>query len=118
MPVTEVGCMAVKPGIDIMDDSTPEGQILPKAWKAVLAAPGGPSRIYWSLASDDPLQSWAFFDFNSIEEHENFSKSYVFFGNLDRHDFQLMMDADLVEKQPKTCLRYTIHQVTRSSRTM
>jgi len=69
--------MGIKPGFDIMDESTPEGQILIKAWNTVITAPGGPHRVYWGLEIDDPSKIWAFFDWDSVEAHENFAKSWV-----------------------------------------
>jgi hypothetical protein len=75
MTVTEIGLMGVKPGLNIMDESTPEGQILAGAWKAVAAAPGGPSQVFYGLEIEDPSKIWAFFDWDSVEEHEKFAKS-------------------------------------------
>lgn len=75
MAVTEVGRMGVKPGLNIMDETTQEGQVLTGAWKAVTSAPGGPHRVYWGLEVEDPSKLWAFFDWDSIEDHENFAKS-------------------------------------------
>ncbi|OCT49661.1 hypothetical protein CLCR_07434 [Cladophialophora carrionii] len=88
MPVTEVGCMGVKPGLDVMDDTTEAGQILTHAYKTVITAPGGPYRAYWGVEieanaaaadeetdvrpSDGP-KLWAFFDFDSVEHHEKFA---------------------------------------------
>ncbi len=70
--------MGVKPGLNIMDDTTPEGQILLKTWKAVIDAPRGPDQVYWGLEIENPLSIWAFFDWDSVEHHEKFAKSYVF----------------------------------------
>jgi hypothetical protein len=75
MPVTEVGCMGVKPGHNIMDETTAEGQILAGAYKAVVAAPGGPHHVYFGLEIEDPSKLWAFFDWDSVEDHEKFAKS-------------------------------------------
>ena len=75
MPVTELGCMGVKPGLDIMNENTEAGSILMKAWNAVITAPGGPHRVYWGLETEDPSKLWAFFDWNSVEDHEKFAKS-------------------------------------------
>jgi hypothetical protein len=75
MAVTEIGCMGVKPGLNVMDESTQEGQVLIGAWKAVTSAPGGPHQVYWGLEVEDPSKLWAFFDWDSVEDHENFSKS-------------------------------------------
>jgi hypothetical protein len=77
MTVTEIGCMGVKPDHNIMDETTKEGRILVGAWKAVTAAPGGPHRVYWGLEVEDPSKVWAFFDFDSVEDHEKFAKSYT-----------------------------------------
>ena len=76
MPVTEVGCMGVKPDLDVMNDSTDEGQILTGVWNAVTTLPGGPQRVYWGLEVEDPSKLWAFFDWDSIEEHMKFAKEY------------------------------------------
>lgn len=75
MPVTEISCMGVKPNVDIMDESTPEGQVLPRAWKTVTAAPGGPHKVYWSLQVEDPSKVWTFFEWDSVDDHEKFAKS-------------------------------------------
>ncbi|EXJ61660.1 hypothetical protein A1O7_02089 [Cladophialophora yegresii CBS 114405] len=90
MPVTEIGCMGVKPGLDVMDDTTEAGQILTRAYKTVITASGGPYGAYWGVeieananADDetdvrdvrptDPQRLWAFFDFDSVEHHEKFA---------------------------------------------
>lgn len=75
MPVTEVGCMGVKPDHDVMNDATREGQVLTGVWKTVTTAPGGPQRVYWGLEVEDPSKVWAFFDFESIEEHRKFAET-------------------------------------------
>lgn len=77
MPVTEVGCMVVKPDVDIMDENSPGGRIITKAWKAVTSEPTGPYRVYWGLEVENPAYSWGFFDFESVEEHQKFAKEYV-----------------------------------------
>ncbi|KFY81249.1 hypothetical protein V500_11590 [Pseudogymnoascus sp. VKM F-4518 (FW-2643)] len=76
MAVTEIGRMGVKPGLNIMDETTQEGQVLTEAWKAVTSAPGGPHRVYWGLEVEDPSKLWAFLDWDSVEDHENFAKSF------------------------------------------
>ncbi|KAJ8060115.1 hypothetical protein OCU04_010469 [Sclerotinia nivalis] len=76
MVVTEVGLMGVKAGLNVMDQSTPEGKILWGAWRAVVAAPGGPSKVYFGLEIEDPSKIWGFFDWKSIEEHQSFAKSF------------------------------------------
>jgi hypothetical protein len=75
MAVTEIGCMGVKPSLDVMNDRTTEGQILTKLYNYVVTAPGGPLRVYWGLESEDPSYIWTFFDWNSIEDHEKFAKT-------------------------------------------
>ncbi len=75
MPVTEIACVGVKPGFDIMDESTGEGKVLIAAWNTVAAAPGGPHRVYWGLQVEDPSKLWAFFDWDSVEDHEKFIQS-------------------------------------------
>ena len=74
MAVTEIGLMGVKPNLDVMNDSTPEGQIVSGAWKAVTTAPGGPSRVHWGLEIEDPTKFWGFFDWDSLQQHEEFAK--------------------------------------------
>ncbi|KAJ3543655.1 hypothetical protein NM208_g3459 [Fusarium decemcellulare] len=88
MTVTEVGCMGVKPGLNIIDPSTEEGQILTGAWKTVTSKPGGPQRVYWGLEAADPSKVWAFFDFDSVEQHRQFAEEY---------------GADAVKDIPKIC---------------
>ncbi|KAJ9605827.1 hypothetical protein H2200_009676 [Cladophialophora chaetospira] len=73
--ITEVGVMAVKPNLNIMEDATPEGQILSRLYQTVTTASGGPYRVYWGLEIEDPLRLWAFFDFDSVEQHEEFAKN-------------------------------------------
>lgn len=73
MMIQELGAMRVKPGLDIMDAATPEGKILIQAWRTVTKKPGGPSRVYWGLEEDNPLRIWAFFDWNSVEQHNQFA---------------------------------------------
>lgn len=75
MTITEVGCMGVKPGIDIMDETTPEGKILKNIWQTVTTKPGGPQRVIWGLEVQDPLRLWAFFDWDSQEQHEEFARA-------------------------------------------
>ncbi|RAH64214.1 uncharacterized protein BO66DRAFT_361475 [Aspergillus aculeatinus CBS 121060] len=75
MRVTEIGCMGVKPSLDVMDDDTPEGQILSNLYNYVVAAPGGPLCVYWGLEAEDPSYLWAFFDWDSLEAHHNFAKT-------------------------------------------
>lgn len=74
MTIIELGRMGVKPGYKIMDESTPEGKILPGAYKSVTALPGGPQNSHWGLELEDELKVWGFFEWNSIEEHEIFAK--------------------------------------------
>lgn len=73
--ITELTCMGVKPGLDIMDETTDEGKILKKAWDAVIAGPGGPQRVFWGLEIENPLNIWVFFDWHSVEEHRKFAES-------------------------------------------
>lgn len=75
MTITEVGCMGVKPGLSITDPSTPEGTVLPSVWKTVLTKPGGPQRVFWGLEEEDSSKVWAFFDWNSVQEHVDFAKT-------------------------------------------
>lgn len=77
MPVTEFGPMVVKPGLDVMDESTPEGKIVTTAWKGVTSEKTGPFRVYWGMEVENPENFWSFFDFESVEEHKRFAKEYV-----------------------------------------
>lgn len=77
MTVPEVACVAIKPGLDIMNPTTPEGQVLLRAWKPVMAAPGGPHHLYYGVEIEDPFKLWAVCDWDSIEDHLNFAKSCV-----------------------------------------
>ncbi|TDZ14791.1 hypothetical protein Cob_v012402 [Colletotrichum orbiculare MAFF 240422] len=74
MTITEIGCMGVKPGLDIMDDNTPEGKVLTTAYNAVTVRPSGPQNAFWGLQVEDPTKLWAFFDFESVEAHMEFGK--------------------------------------------
>ncbi|KAK1637959.1 hypothetical protein BDP81DRAFT_426242 [Colletotrichum phormii] len=76
MIVTELGAMGVKPGLNIMDESTPEGQIFMGVYRKIIAAPGAPHRLYLGLELEDPTMVWGFFDWDSIEDHEKFAKEY------------------------------------------
>ncbi|KAH8902601.1 hypothetical protein BR93DRAFT_953726 [Coniochaeta sp. PMI_546] len=76
MPVTEVGCMVVKEGVDVIDETTPGGKILATAHKKITSEPTGPFRIYWGLEVEDPKHLWSFFDFTSVEEHARFAKDF------------------------------------------
>ncbi|CAH0037865.1 unnamed protein product [Clonostachys solani] len=76
MKITEVGCMGVKPGLRITDPNTPEGVVLPSVWKTVLSQPGGPQNVFWGLEKEDPSKVWAFFDWDSVQQHEDFAKRY------------------------------------------
>ena len=42
MTVVEIGLMGVKPGHDVLNPKTHEGQVLDLAWSTVTTAPGGP----------------------------------------------------------------------------
>ncbi|OLN89050.1 hypothetical protein CCHL11_06020 [Colletotrichum chlorophyti] len=75
MVVTEVGCAGVKPDHKIMDESTPEGKIFLGTYKNIINSPGGPRRIYLSQELNNPLLFWGFFDWDSLEHHENFAKT-------------------------------------------
>ncbi|KAH6692865.1 hypothetical protein BKA61DRAFT_280172 [Leptodontidium sp. MPI-SDFR-AT-0119] len=76
MTVTEVGLMGVKPGLNIMDETTQEGQVLFGAWNSVIAAPTGPHQVYFGLEIENPLRIWAFFDWDSLEHHATFAKTF------------------------------------------
>jgi len=73
MPVTEIGCMGVKPSLDVMNEGTTEGQILSTLYNYVVTASGGPLRVYWGIETEDPSYLWALFDWDSIEDHEKFA---------------------------------------------
>ncbi|KAH7003009.1 hypothetical protein EDB82DRAFT_519061 [Fusarium venenatum] len=90
MVIQEVGVMVVKPGIDIMDPATPEGNILYHAWKTCITKPGGPSRVYYGLEEENPLRIWGFFDWDTIEQHKKFAIEY---------------GADAVKDIPKICMK-------------
>ncbi|KAF9878305.1 hypothetical protein CkaCkLH20_04343 [Colletotrichum karsti] len=74
MVVTEVGCLGIKPGLEVMNDSKPEGAVLAKAYTTVTATDGGPYRSFWGLEIENPLMLWAFFDFDSVEHHRRFAE--------------------------------------------
>lgn len=74
MAVTEIGCMTIKPGVDVTDENTPAGKIIVDAWKGITSEPTGPFRVYGGLEVENPINHWGFFDFASVEEHEKFAK--------------------------------------------
>lgn len=76
MPVTDVGYMIVKPGVDVMDETSPGGQILTKAWNTVTSEKTGPYTVYWGVEVENPSNFWGFFDFDSVEQHMEFGKEY------------------------------------------
>lgn len=76
MPVTELLGMIAKPGLDITDETTPEGQILDSVWKGVTSEKTGPYRISWGVEVENPSNFWGFVDFDSVEEHAKFNKEY------------------------------------------
>lgn len=69
--------MVVKPGVDVMDETTPGGKIVTAAWKGVTSEKTGPFRVYWGMEVENPENFWSFFDFESVEEHKKFAKEYV-----------------------------------------
>lgn len=77
MPVTEFGPMVVKPGVDVMDETTPAGKIVTSAWKGVTSEKTGPFRVYWGMEVENHENLWSFFDFESVEEHKKFAEEYV-----------------------------------------
>lgn len=80
MPVTEISCHPLKPGVsDVMDETTNEGKILMTAWKAVTNEETGPYCLYWGQEVENPSNFWGFFDFDSVEEHQEFAKEYVLY---------------------------------------
>ncbi|GJC87683.1 hypothetical protein ColLi_10521 [Colletotrichum liriopes] len=76
MTVTELGCCGVKPGLSIMDEKTPEGQTYLGVYKTLIGSPGGPHRMYLSVDLDEPSMVYGFFDWDSLEHHENFAKTF------------------------------------------
>jgi hypothetical protein len=77
MTVTEVGRMGVKPNHKVLDENTPEGRLLASIYQNIVSLPGGPSRIYLGLETEDPLMLWAFLDWETLGEHQEFAKAYV-----------------------------------------
>ncbi|KAF3761870.1 hypothetical protein M406DRAFT_358121 [Cryphonectria parasitica EP155] len=95
MPVTEVGCMTVRPGLDVMNETTREGKIVTTAWKAVTSEKTGPYRVSWGLEEENPVNFWAFFDFASVEEHQKFAQEH---GSGIVKDFPEVFDRGLFTK--------------------
>lgn len=75
MAITEIGLMGVKPSHPIMDPNHPSGAILSKIYETIASAPGGPSKLYYGLEIENPLNLWACFDWPSLEAHQEFAKS-------------------------------------------
>ncbi|TQN65324.1 hypothetical protein CSHISOI_10116 [Colletotrichum shisoi] len=76
MTVTELGCCVVKPGLKILDEDTPEGQIYVGVYKMIISSPGAPHRIYLSIDLDEPSKVYGLFDWDSVEHHERFAKEF------------------------------------------
>ena len=74
MTFLEVGRMGVRPDMDIMNPSTEEGKINADTWSSVMTLPGGPQRMFWGLRTDNSQEFWAFFEWNSMEEHQKFAQ--------------------------------------------
>lgn len=117
MTITEVGCMGVKPGLDIMDESKPEGRVLPEAYDIVVTKPGGPSRAAWGLEDEDPSRVWAFFDWESVEQHKDFIKTLVPASQKCRviADYSPSHAPDAVKHIPSICTPSDIHNHVRLS---
>jgi hypothetical protein len=77
MAIVEVGMMGVQAGKTPMDPATADGKILRQAWESVIRASEGPKRVLWGTEFSDPSRIWGFFDWESIEQHEAFARSYV-----------------------------------------
>ncbi|EFQ34888.1 hypothetical protein CGRA01v4_04196 [Colletotrichum graminicola] len=76
MTVTEIGCCGIKPGLRIMDESTPEGKIYMGVYKKLNASPEGPHRMYLSVDLDEPFKVYSLFDWDSLEHHEKFANTF------------------------------------------
>lgn len=66
--------MRVKPDIDVMKDDTPEGRMMTRAWEAATSQPGG-HRAYWGLEVENPSSIWGFLDWDSVQDHEKWTKT-------------------------------------------
>ncbi|KAJ0162857.1 hypothetical protein CTA2_3922 [Colletotrichum tanaceti] len=76
MTVTELGCCGVKPGLKILDQDTPEGQIFIGVYNMIVSSPGAPHRVYLSIDLDEPSKMYGLFDWDSVEHHERFAKAF------------------------------------------
>ncbi|KAJ4253880.1 hypothetical protein NW762_010278 [Fusarium torreyae] len=74
MTITQVACVGVNPGINIINPGTPEGQILASIWESVTTMVGGPQRVFWGLEVLNPSRIWMFVDWDSIEQSKSFTK--------------------------------------------
>jgi hypothetical protein len=77
MTVIEIGVMGVKPNHAVMEFTQPEGQILKRAWNSVTAHANGPHWAFGGTEVGDRSMLWGFFEFDSIEHHAEFAKTYV-----------------------------------------
>jgi len=66
MTVTEFARIGVKPGVDVDEAVT-------KSFDIALTQPGA-QRTYWSLEIENPLIIWGFMDWDTIEDHINWTK--------------------------------------------
>ncbi|KAF2031448.1 hypothetical protein EK21DRAFT_63319 [Setomelanomma holmii] len=76
MPVVEFGLMGVQPNHPVTNLTTPSGQILQRAWDAVVGALNGPRWAFGGVEVDNAERLWGFFEFESVEQHAEFAKTF------------------------------------------
>lgn len=74
MTIIELGVMGVQPGKSPMDPDTADGKMLHAAWRGVVEAPGGPGCVYYGLEQGEEERMWAFFEWESLEQHSRFAE--------------------------------------------
>lgn len=73
-PVTEYSYFATKPGLDVFNPDTSEGQALLNAVDTALSQPGA-TRVYYGAEVENPENVWLFLDWESLEDHMNYRNS-------------------------------------------
>lgn len=73
-PFTEFAYFAHKPGLDIWNESTPEGKAMQTAFNTALQQPGAQQASY-GFEIEKPDNVWLFLDWDSVEDHMKYRKT-------------------------------------------
>ncbi|KAI5456723.1 hypothetical protein BGZ63DRAFT_87966 [Mariannaea sp. PMI_226] len=72
--VTEFACYAIRPGFNVLDETTNEGQTIARIIDSVLNQPGA-HRVYYGMEVEDPSHMWLFLDWDSRDDHDKYRES-------------------------------------------